>query len=136
MNKQASLWLKGMYIVNTAWKYVGEDYMLRNNYMGGVVVLPDEEFVVCKICKEDLYDVNYIAHTDCTMNELTKFVTKRGGVSNMAKINRNKIAERLVLAEGLRKVQNIGDAKEFLKNYNELLTLREVVEIWQAYNKS
>lgn len=26
MNR-GKLWLKGMYIVNTAWKYVGEDYM-------------------------------------------------------------------------------------------------------------
>lgn len=29
MTKQANLWLKGMYIVNTAWKYVGEDYGIR-----------------------------------------------------------------------------------------------------------
>lgn len=29
MTKQANLWLKGMYIVNTAWKYVGEDYGMK-----------------------------------------------------------------------------------------------------------
>ncbi len=31
MTKQASLWLKGMYIVNTAWKYVKDDYGMRES---------------------------------------------------------------------------------------------------------
>jgi hypothetical protein len=55
-------------------------------------------------------------------------------MARLTRLNRNNIAKRLVEAEGLKKVQNIGDAKEFLKEYNTELSLEEVVQVWLAYN--
>lgn len=122
MTNKNNIWFKGMYIVNSAWKYVGEDYMGKDIF--------NTEDGLCAEC----YTVFRFMHLDSSEHYVPEKV--RGGVKHMAKLNRNDIAKRLVLREGLRKVQNIGDAKEFLREYNECLTLREVMEIWLAYNKS
>lgn len=53
----------------------------------------------------------------------------------LPKINRSEIAKRITLAEGKKESKSIAQVLEQNRLYNELLTLEEVVAMWNAYHK-